>query len=82
MDGKICQNIKPPTPTHIPSLVQLSTWGRLGYKQFFNFLLYVNSFKKIFVSNKNVHFFIFTASKNIETHKIKFEVGFSYKDCI
>ena len=29
MDGKICQNIKPPTPTHIPSSVQLSTWGRL-----------------------------------------------------
>ena len=29
MDGKICQNIKPPTPTHIPALVQLSTWGRL-----------------------------------------------------
>ena len=27
--GKICQNIKPPTPTHIPSSVQLSTWGRL-----------------------------------------------------
>ena len=23
MDGKICQNIKPPTPTHIPSPVQL-----------------------------------------------------------
>ena len=29
MDGKICQNIKPPTPTHIPFSVQLSTWGRL-----------------------------------------------------
>ena len=29
MDGKICQNIKPSTPTHIPALVQLSTWGRL-----------------------------------------------------
>ena len=25
----ICRNIKPPTPTHIPSSVQLSTWGRL-----------------------------------------------------
>ena len=29
MDGKICQNIKSPTPTHSPSSVQLSTWGRL-----------------------------------------------------
>ena len=29
MDDKICQNIKPPTPTHIPSSVQLSTWGGL-----------------------------------------------------
>ena len=28
-DIKICQNIKPPTPTHIPSSVPLSTWGRL-----------------------------------------------------
>ena len=29
MDGKICQNIKPPTSTLIPSSLQLSTWGRL-----------------------------------------------------
>ena len=29
MDGKTCQNIKRPTPSHIPSSVQLSTWGRL-----------------------------------------------------
>ena len=29
MDDKICQNIKPPTPTHIPFSVQLSTWGGL-----------------------------------------------------
>ena len=29
MDGKICQNIKSPSPTHTPSLVQLSIWGRL-----------------------------------------------------
>ena len=28
-NGKICQNIKRPTPTHIPSSVQLSTWGKL-----------------------------------------------------
>ena len=27
VDGKICQNIKPPTPTNIHSSV-LSTWGR------------------------------------------------------
>ena len=31
---------------------------------------------------KNVHFFIVAASKNIKIQKIKFEVGFSYKDCI
>ena len=30
MYDKVCQNIKTPTPTHIPSSVQLSTWGRLG----------------------------------------------------
>ena len=29
MDGKIYQNVKPLTPTHIPSSVKLSTWGRL-----------------------------------------------------
>ena len=29
MDGKICQNIQLPTPTQIPSSIQLSTWGRL-----------------------------------------------------
>ena len=27
-------------------------------------------------------FFILTASKNIKILKVKFEVGFSYKDCI
>ena len=27
-------------------------------------------------------FFILTASEKIEIQKIKFEVGFSYKDCI
>ena len=30
MDDKVRQNIKSPTPTHISSSVQLSTWGRLG----------------------------------------------------
>ena len=29
MDGKICQSIKPSTPTHIPFSVQPSTCGRL-----------------------------------------------------
>ena len=29
MNGKICQNIKPATPTHILSSVQLGTWGKL-----------------------------------------------------
>ena len=31
MDSKNCQNIKLPAPTHIPSSVQLSTWGRLEH---------------------------------------------------
>ena len=31
---------------------------------------------------KNGHFFLLTASKNIKIEKVKFEVGFSYKDCI
>ena len=31
---------------------------------------------------KHVHFLILTASKNIKTQKIKFEFGFSQKDCI
>ena len=31
---------------------------------------------------KNVIFFILTASKNVKIQKVKFEVGFSYKDCI
>ena len=31
MDGKICQDIKTPTPTHIPSSVRLSTWRRLEH---------------------------------------------------
>ena len=52
MDDKICQNIKHPTPTHIPSSVQLNTWGRLGYKQFLYFLLYVNSLKTFFEQSK------------------------------
>ena len=29
MNGKICQKVKPPTPTQFLSSVQLSTWGRL-----------------------------------------------------
>ena len=29
MDGKICQNVKSPTPLHISSSVQLNNWGRL-----------------------------------------------------
>ena len=45
--------------------------------------------EKFFVSKtkficfkKNVYFFILTASENIKTQKIKFEVVFCYKDCI
>ena len=44
VEGKICQNMKftpPPPPTHIPSSVQLSTWKRLGYIWFLQFLLMV-----------------------------------------
>ena len=56
MDCKICQNVKPPTPTHIPSSVQLSTWGRLedqatyGFYTFCYMLVY--SLKKFFEQNK------------------------------
>ena len=92
MGGKLCQNIKPPTPKYISSSVyttkHLGKIRRLGYKQFLHFLLYVNSLKKIFVSKqnltvlKNVHFLILTAPKNIKAQKIKFNVVFSYKDCI
>ena len=35
-----------------------------------------NCFKKMSI------FFMLTASKKIKIQKIKFEVGFSYKDCI
>ena len=89
MDGKICQNIKALTLAHIPFSVQLSTWGRLGYKQFLYSLLYVNNLKKFFVSKTKINcfkkmsiFFILIASKDIKIHKIKFEVSFTYKDCI
>ena len=41
MDGKICQNIKPPTPTHIPSSVQLSTWGNEKIRLQTVFILFV-----------------------------------------
>ena len=67
---------------------QLGKIRRSGYKQILYSLLYVNSLKKFLGTKtkltvvKNVHFFILTASKNIKTQKIKFEVGFCYKDCI
>ena len=50
MDGKICQNIKPPTLTHffLSTTKHLGKIRRLGYKQFLYFLLYVNSLKKFF----------------------------------
>ena len=34
------------------------------------------------MKHKNIHLFILTASKNIKIQKIKFQVAFSYKDCI
>ena len=45
MDGKVFQNIKPPTPARNTSSVQLSTWGRLedqatyGFYNFFDVLI-------------------------------------------
>ena len=75
-------------PPPLSTTKHLGKVRRLGYKQFLYFLLYVNSLKKFFVSKtkfncfKNVNFFILTASKNIKIQKIKFEVGFSYKDFI
>ena len=53
MDGKICQNIKPPTSTHILFSVQLTTWGKdqkIRLQTIFIFLLYVNILKIFFVS--------------------------------
>ena len=91
MDGKICQDIKTPTPTHIPSSVRLSTWRRLEHQatnSFYTFcymLIVLKRFlwvKQNLTVLKNAHFFIITASKNIKTQKIKFEIGFSYKDYI
>ena len=60
MGGTICQNIKPPTLTHISSSVyttkHLMKNRRLGYKQFL-YLLYVNSLKKLFVSKTKFNCF-------------------------
>ena len=60
MGGTICQNIKPPTLTHISSSVyttkHLRKIRRLGYKQFL-YLLYVNSLKKFFVSKTKFNCF-------------------------
>ena len=86
MDGKICQKIKP-LHSFLSTTKHLGKIRRLGYKQFLYFLLYVNSLKKFFVSKTKFNCLkkmsiILTASKNIKTLKIKFEVGFSYKDCI
>ena len=92
MYDKVCPNIKTPTPTHIPSSVQLSTWGRLGdsaTNSFYTFcymLIVLKSFlwakQYLTVLKKCSFFFILSASKNIKTQKIKFEVGFSDKDSI
>ena len=59
MDGKICQNIKPPTLTHffLSTTKHLGKIRRLGYKQFLYFLLYVNSLKKFFVSKTKFNCF-------------------------
>ena len=60
MDGKICQNIKPPTPTHIPSSVQLSTWGRLedyATNNFYTFCYMLIVLKSFFVSKTKFNCF-------------------------
>ena len=83
MDGKICQNIKPPTTIHIPSSVQLSTWGRLEDWATNSFYTSCYMLKSFLWAKQNLT--VFTkcqTSKNIKTMKIKFEVDFSYKDCI
>ena len=60
MNGKICQDIKPPTPTHISSSVQLSTWGRLEHyatNSFYTFCHMLIVLKKFFVSNTKFNCF-------------------------
>ena len=55
MDGKIGQNIKPPTPTHIASSVQLSTWGKLqdqATNSFYAFCYMLIVLKNFFEQNK------------------------------
>ena len=75
MDGKVCQNIKPPTPTYISYSVQLSTWGRLedeatyGFYTFCYMLVVLKSFlnkTKFNCFKKMSVFFILIASKNIK----------------
>ena len=61
---------------------------RLGYIQFLHFfymsivLKSVLNKNKIYLFKKIYSFFILTASKSIKIQKVKFEVGFSYEDCI
>ena len=57
MDGRICQNIKPPTPTHIPSSVQLSAWGRLedqATKSFYTFCYMLIVLKRFLWAKQNL----------------------------
>ena len=60
MDGKICQNIKHPTHTNIPSSVQLSTWGRLddqATNSFYTFCYILIVLKRFFVSKAKFNCF-------------------------
>ena len=91
MYDKVCPNMKTPTPTHIPSSVQLSTWGRLGdsaTNSFYTFcymLIVLKSFlwakQNLTVFEKCPFFHTQLLPKILKLH-IKFEVVFSYKDCI
>ena len=80
MDSKICQNIKPPTLTHIHFSVQLSTWGRLEDQATSSFCTFCymlivlksllasetkfNCFKKIYIFSYSLLLTIFLLRKS------------------
>ena len=61
MGGTVCQNVIPPysyTHSFLSAIKHLRKIRRLGYKQFFFFLLYFNSLKKLFVSKTKFNCFL------------------------
>ena len=77
------------TQSFLSTAKHLQKIRRLGNKRLLYFFLYANSLKKFFASKTKFNcfkkmsiFFMITAPKNIKIQKIKFDVGFSYKDCI